>query len=98
MSHPFPARAKRVRRAQKCLQNTSKSARFCSKQLETTKFDKILQKNLKIKEVKDEVIAPFSTLHRVLFVKQGEVPENLHLSLIDLKDLQPLEYCAKIST
>jgi len=57
-----------------------------------------LQRDLKAKEVKDEVVAPYSSLHRILFVKAEDLPENLHLTLIDLKTLKPLECSAPLET
>jgi hypothetical protein len=51
-----------------------------------------LKKDLVAKSMKDEVIAPYSTFHRVLFVPKEELKENFKITLIDLDTLQATEF------
>jgi len=49
----------------------------------------LLKKNFNAKSFKDEVILPFSTMHRVLFVPQDKFKTNFDVTLIDIDTLRP---------
>ncbi len=51
-----------------------------------------LKRDLKAKAVKDEVIAPYTTFHRILFVPVQKFKEVFKVTLIDLDTLQPMEF------
>ncbi len=51
-----------------------------------------LKKDLMAKAVKQEVVAPYSTFHRVLFVPKEEFKETFKVTLIDLETLDPTEF------
>jgi hypothetical protein len=51
-----------------------------------------LKKDLMAKSMKNEVVAPYSTFHRVLFVPQDEFKETFKVTLIDLDTLEPSEF------
>lgn len=50
-----------------------------------------LKKDLMAKSMRDEVVAPYSTFHRVLFVPKDEFKETFKVTLIDLDTLKPTE-------
>jgi len=50
-----------------------------------------LKKDLMAKSVKQEVVAPYSTFHRVLFVPKEEFKDTFKVTLIDLETLEPTE-------
>jgi hypothetical protein len=51
-----------------------------------------LKKDLIAKGMKDEVVAPYSTFNRVLFVPEQEFQESFKITLIDLDSLKPTEF------
>ncbi len=51
-----------------------------------------LKKDLMAKSMKDEVVAPYSTFNRVLFVPEKEFQETFKVTLIDLETLKPTEF------
>lgn len=51
-----------------------------------------VKKDLKAKSMRDEVVAPYSTFNRVLFVPQKEFQETFKVTLIDLESLKPQEF------
>jgi len=51
-----------------------------------------LKKDFKAKSLKDEVVAPYSTFHRVLFVPREGFEETFKVTLIDLDTLEPTEF------
>ncbi len=53
---------------------------------------KKLKNDLLAKSMKEEVIAPYSTLNRVLFVSDQQFQESFKVTLIDLETLKPLEF------
>jgi hypothetical protein len=55
-----------------------------------------LKKDLIAKSMKHEVVAPYSTFHRVLFVPREEFKETFKVTLIDLDTLEPIEFNTNI--
>ena len=53
---------------------------------------KKLKKDLKAKSMRDEVVAPYSTYNRVLFVPQNEFQSNFKVTLIELESLKSTEF------
>lgn len=53
---------------------------------------KNLKKDIAAKSLKQEVVAPYATYNRVLFVKDDQYDETFHITLIDLETLEPLEF------
>jgi hypothetical protein len=53
---------------------------------------KNLKKDLKAKSMRDEVVAPYSTFHRVLFVPKEEFQNTFKVTLIDLETLKSTEF------
>jgi len=51
-----------------------------------------LRKDLIAKSIKKEIVAPYSTFHRVLFVPKEEFQESFKVTLIDLETLKPTEF------
>jgi hypothetical protein len=51
-----------------------------------------LKRDLMAKSMKEEIVAPYSTFHRVLFVPEKEFKENFKVTLIDLDTLEPTEF------
>jgi len=51
-----------------------------------------LKKDLMAKSMKEEIVAPYSTFHRVLFVPREEFKETFKVTLIDLDTLKPTEF------
>ncbi len=51
-----------------------------------------LKKDLMAKSMKEEVVAPYSTFHRVLFVPKEKFQETFKVTLIDLDTLEPAEF------
>lgn len=52
---------------------------------------KRLKADITAKSMKQEVLAPYSTFNRVLFVPDGKLKEHFQITLIDLETLQPTE-------
>jgi hypothetical protein len=48
--------------------------------------------------MRKEVVAPYSTFHRVLFVPKEEFQENFKVTLIDLETLKPTEFDTTVDT
>jgi hypothetical protein len=55
-----------------------------------------LKKDLIAKSMKDEIVAPYSTFHRVLFVPGEEFKETFKVTLIELDSLQPTEFLTTV--
>ena len=53
---------------------------------------KKIKKDLRTKSMSDGVLAPYSTLHRVVFVKESDFKSDFKVTLIDLENLEPLEF------
>jgi hypothetical protein len=53
---------------------------------------KHLKKDLMAKSMRDEVVAPYSTFHRVLFVPKDELKQTFKVTLIELESLKPTEF------
>lgn len=51
-----------------------------------------LKKDIMAKSMKDEVIAPYSTFHRVLFVPKEEFKQTFKVTLIELDSLKSTEF------
>jgi hypothetical protein len=51
-----------------------------------------VKKDLQAKSMRDEVVAPYSTFNRVLFVPEKEFQETFKVTLIELESLQPQEF------
>ena len=51
-----------------------------------------LKKDILAKSMKEEVVAPYSTFNRVLFVEEKKFQESFKVTLIDLETLQPTEF------
>lgn len=51
-----------------------------------------LKKDLMAKSMKDEVVAPYSTFHRVLFVPKDQFQKTFKVTLIELESLKATEY------
>lgn len=51
-----------------------------------------LKKDLLAKSLQDEIIAPYSTLHRVLFVPEGKFKETFKVTLIKLDSLKAIVF------
>ncbi len=51
-----------------------------------------LKKDILAKSMKDEVVAPYSTFNRVLFVPQKDYQETFKVTLIELDSLKPMEF------
>lgn len=52
---------------------------------------KSLKKDFTAKAMKEEILAPYSTFHRVLFVPKEEFKETFKVTLIELESLEPQE-------
>lgn len=50
------------------------------------------KKDLIAKSMRDEVVAPYSTFNRVLFVPEKEFQQNFKVTLIDIESLKPTEF------
>ena len=59
---------------------------------------KNLKKDLKAKSVKDEIVVPYSTFHRILFVPIDKLKEQFKVTLIDLDTLEPSEIMTSIKS
>jgi hypothetical protein len=57
-----------------------------------------LKKDLIAKSMRKEVVAPYSTFHRVLFVPKEEFQESFKVTLIDLETLKPTEFNTTVET
>lgn len=55
-----------------------------------------LKKDLKAKSVKDEIVAPYSTFHRILFVPVTKFKDVFKVTLIDLDTLNPKEFSTTV--
>jgi hypothetical protein len=53
---------------------------------------KKLKKDLKAKSMRDEVVAPYSTYNRVLFVPQDQFQSTFKVNLIELESLKSTEF------
>lgn len=53
---------------------------------------KNLKKDLAAKSMRDEVVAPYSTFNRVLFVPKKEFQTTFKVTLIELESLKPTEF------
>lgn len=51
-----------------------------------------IKKDVTAKSLKDETLASYSTLHRVLFVKKEDLPSQFKMTLIELENLQATEF------
>ena len=51
-----------------------------------------LKKDIIAKSMKDEIVAPYSTFHRVLFVPKEEFKQTFKVTLIELDSLKPTEF------
>lgn len=51
-----------------------------------------LKKDILAKSMKEEVVAPYSTYNRVLFVPQKDYQETFKVTLIELETLKPTEF------
>jgi hypothetical protein len=51
-----------------------------------------LKKDLTAKSMRDEVVAPYSTFNRVLFVPTDEFQDSFKVTLIELDTLKPTEF------
>lgn len=59
---------------------------------------KNLKKDLKAKAVKEELIVPYSTFHRVLFVPIDKMKEEVKVTLIDIDSLEPTELTVTVKS
>jgi|SRR5580700_11119943 hypothetical protein len=50
-----------------------------------------LKKDLRAKSIRKEVVPPYATFHRVLFVPKEEFTETFTVTLIELETLEPVE-------
>jgi hypothetical protein len=53
---------------------------------------KKLKKDLMAKSMREEIVAPYSTFHRVLFVPTEEFQQTFKVTLIELETLTPTEF------
>lgn len=51
-----------------------------------------LKKDIIAKSMRDEIVAPYSTFHRVLFVPKDEFKKTFKVTLIELDSLKPTEF------
>lgn len=51
-----------------------------------------LKKDIIAKSMRDEIVAPYSTFHRVLFVPKAEFKKTFKVTLIELDSLEPTEF------
>jgi hypothetical protein len=51
-----------------------------------------LKRDIMAKSMRDEVVAPYSTFHRVLFVPKDEFKHTFKVTLIELDSLKPTEF------
>ncbi len=51
-----------------------------------------LKRDIMAKSMRDEVVAPYSTFHRVLFVPKEEFKQTFKVTLIELDSLKPIEF------
>ena len=51
-----------------------------------------LKKDLLSKSMRDEIVAPYSIFHRVLYVPRDEFKETFKVTLIELDSLKPSEF------
>ncbi len=57
-----------------------------------------IKRDMNAKAMKDEVIAPYSTLNRVLFVKKSEFKPSFKVTLIDIEDLHSTDFQVETQT
>lgn len=55
-----------------------------------------IKKDLNAKSMRDEIIPPYSTFHRVLFVPMDQFQKTFKVTLIDLESLKPTEFATTI--
>jgi hypothetical protein len=53
---------------------------------------KKIKKDFDAKSMKDEIVAPYTTYNRVLFVPEDKFKESFKVTLIDLDSLRPTEF------
>jgi hypothetical protein len=51
-----------------------------------------IKKDIAGKSLKEEVLAPYSTFNRVLFVPEDKIQETFKVTLIDIESLKPTEF------
>lgn len=54
--------------------------------------NKQIKKDMRTKSMNDGVLAPYSTLNRVVFVKEDQFNPDFKVTLIDLENLEPVEF------
>jgi hypothetical protein len=62
------------------------------------KHQQEIKRDLKAKSMREEVVAPYSTFNRVLFVPKDQVQNTFKVTLIDLESLKPTEFQTTIES
>lgn len=60
--------------------------------IRTFTHHKQFKQDLKAKGMREEIVAPYATFHRVLFVPKDELQSSFKVTLIDLETLKPSEF------